>query len=262
MGVDGRLHGNRAHQLQRVVLHHVAQRAGLVVESAPFFDAQVFGNGDLDVGNVLTPPEWLEQRVAKTHGKQVLHRRFAQVMVDAKHLPFGQHLPHGGVDGAVGGEVVAQGFFQHHPHVRAVQAHGGNLLHDGGEQRRGGGQVHHHRICVTCFEQFGQPGVVLRVGQIHTQVVQHGGELRKFFRSGAFGTFHRFKPGLDQRTVRVVVQIVTAHANDASAFRQAAVPEGLEQSGHQLAPGQVAGAAKQDKVKAHGSSCRWVNGYF
>ena len=35
---------DRAQQLQRMVLHHVAQRAGLVVEGAALLHAQVFGD--------------------------------------------------------------------------------------------------------------------------------------------------------------------------------------------------------------------------
>ena len=61
VGVDGRLHRHRAQQLQRMVLHHVAQRAGAVIKRTALFHAEFFGNGDLDVGNMLAPPEWLEQ---------------------------------------------------------------------------------------------------------------------------------------------------------------------------------------------------------
>jgi hypothetical protein len=43
-----------------------------------------------------------------------------------------------------------------------------------------------------------------------------------------------------------VAQVVAAYANDAAAFGQGAVAEGLEQGGHQFAPGKVAGAAKKD----------------
>jgi hypothetical protein len=75
-------------QLQRVVLHHVAQRAGLVVEGAALLHAQVFGDGDLDVGDVLAAPDGLEQRIAEAHREQVLHRGLAQVVVDAKDLLF------------------------------------------------------------------------------------------------------------------------------------------------------------------------------
>jgi hypothetical protein len=65
VGSDRRLHGQRAQQLQRMVLHHVAQGAGLVVEGAALFHAQVLGDRDLDVGDVLAPPDGLEQRVAE-----------------------------------------------------------------------------------------------------------------------------------------------------------------------------------------------------
>jgi hypothetical protein len=34
-------------------------------------------------------------------------------------------------------------------------------------------------------------------------------------------------------------------------FGQLAVPEGLEQRRHQLAPGEVAGAAEEDEVEGH-----------
>jgi hypothetical protein len=73
-----------------VVLHHVAQRAGAVVEVAALFHAELFGDGDLDVGDVLAPPQRLEQRVAEAQGKQVLHRRLAQVVVDAEDLLFAE----------------------------------------------------------------------------------------------------------------------------------------------------------------------------
>jgi hypothetical protein len=45
-------HGNEAEQLQHVVLHHVAQRAGLVVIAGAAFQSDGFGNGDLHVVDV------------------------------------------------------------------------------------------------------------------------------------------------------------------------------------------------------------------
>ena len=65
MRVDGRLHADGAQKLQRVVLHHVAQRAGSFVERTAAFYAQVFGNRDLDVGDVLPAPQRLKQGIAK-----------------------------------------------------------------------------------------------------------------------------------------------------------------------------------------------------
>ena len=146
MGVDRRLHGNGAQQLQRMVLHHVAQGAGGFVKAAAFFHTQLFGHGDLDVGDVLTPPQGLKQGVAKAQRKQVLHRGLAQVVVDAEDLLLFEDLAHRLVDGAVGGQIVAQRFFQHDAGLGGVQTIGGELLADGGEQAGRGGQIHHHAV--------------------------------------------------------------------------------------------------------------------
>jgi len=55
-----------------------------------------------------------------------------------------------------------------------------------------------------------------------------------------------------QLAVGVVAEVVAADADDASARRQRAVPERLEQRRHRFAPSQVAGAAKQDyESKGH-----------
>ncbi|MNW21037.1 hypothetical protein D3C71_2217270 [compost metagenome] len=51
-----------------------------------------------------------------------------------------------------------------------------------------------------------------------------------------------------------MAELVTGHRDDAAPFGQRSVAERLEQRRHELAPGQVAGAAKQDKVKTHGVS--------
>jgi hypothetical protein len=52
-----------------------------------------------------------------------------------------------------------------------------------------------------------------------------------------------------------VAALVARHRQDAAARRQLAVAEGLEQRRHQLAPGEVAGAAEEDEVEGHGQTC-------
>ena len=240
-----------------MVLHHVAQRAGAVIKRAALFHAQLFGNGDLDVGNVLAPPERLEQRIAKAQRKQVLHRRFAQVVVDAENLLLRQHAAHSFVDGAVRGQVVAQRLFQHHAGLRAVQSGGRNLLADRGEQAGCRGQIHHHHIGRALVQPGRQGGVVRRVGQVHAQVAEHLGKARKLFFAGAFGQLDAVKARLDECAVLFVRQIVTRHAHDAALRRERAVAKSLEQGRHDFSPGQVAGAAKQDQVKAHGKELEW-----
>ena len=107
MRVYGRLHADGAQQLQGMVLHHIAQGAGGFVKRAPAFHADLFGNRDLDIGDVLAPPQGFEQGVAKAQRKQVLHGGLAKVMVDAKNLFFFEKTTYRLVDCAVGGQVVA-----------------------------------------------------------------------------------------------------------------------------------------------------------
>ena len=47
----------------------------------------------------------------------------------------------------------------------------------------------------------------------------------------------------------LVAALVARHREDAPAGRQLAVAEGLEQRRHQLAPGEVAGAAEEDEIE-------------
>ena len=56
--------------------------------------------------------------------------------------------------------------------------------------------------------------------------------------------------GLDEGAVVVVAAFVARHRQDAPALGQLAVAEGLEQRRHQLAPGEVAGAAEEDQVES------------
>ena len=252
MGVDGGFHADGADQLQGMVLHHVAQRTGLVVEGAALFHAQVFCDGDLDVGNVLAPPDRFEQRVAEAQRKQVLYRGLSQVVVDAEHLVFVQHLAHRRVDRLVRGQVVAQRLFEHHPRVRAVQAGSGDLLDRLREQGWCRRDVHHHGVGVARFQQVGQPCVIFGFRQVEPEVIKHRGESLEFLVGRPLGAFDCLEARLDQVAVLVVRQIIARHADDATALGQAAVAKCLEQRRHELAPGQVASAAEQNEIETHG----------
>ena len=163
MVIDRGFHADGAQQLQRVVLHHVTQRAGGVIESAAFFDADFLGNRDLDIGNRFPAPQRLKQRVAKAQGKQVLHRWLAQIMIDSENLVFGQHARHRLVDGTVRRQVVPQWFFQHDTGVGGVEPRQGDVFAHGGEQGGGCGKVHDHHIGAAFVQAGGQLLVGRRV---------------------------------------------------------------------------------------------------
>jgi hypothetical protein len=90
VGVEGhhRFHGHQAEQLHQVILHHVAQGAGPIVIAAAMFHAHFFGDGDGHVVHITPVPDRLEQRIGKAERQDVLHRLFAQIMVDAEDLGF------------------------------------------------------------------------------------------------------------------------------------------------------------------------------
>ena len=54
---DGRLHRHQREELHHVVLHHVPQRAGVVVVAAAAADADALGHGDLHVVDVAAVPD-------------------------------------------------------------------------------------------------------------------------------------------------------------------------------------------------------------
>ena len=69
-----------------MVLDHVAQHAGLVVVAAALADVDFLGHGDLHVVDVVAVPHRLENRVGEPQHEQVLHRLFAEIVVDAVDL--------------------------------------------------------------------------------------------------------------------------------------------------------------------------------
>ena len=234
-----------------MVLHHVAQGAGGLVKSTTLLHAQFFGYRDLDVGNMFAPPKWLEQGVAKAQGEQVLHSRFAQVMVDPEDLLFAEGAAHCFIDGTVAGQIVAERLFQHDAGLGAVQTSLVQLLADGGKERRSGCHIHHHGIGLARRQRGRQAGIVSRSGQIDPDKFQQGGKARELFFIRAFRQLNLVKTRADQAAVLFGAEVVATNADDASVRWQRAMAKGLKQGGHQFAPGQVASATKQNKIKTH-----------
>ena len=69
-----------------MVLDDVARHAGLLVELAAPLDADLLGDGDLHVVDVLAVPERLEDAVGEAEDEEVLDRLLAEVVIDAEDL--------------------------------------------------------------------------------------------------------------------------------------------------------------------------------
>ena len=109
---NGTLHGDQGQQLEEVIGHHVAQRAGGLVIAGPIFHAHGLGGGDLDTVNVAPVPDRLEDAVREAEGHDVLDRRLAEVVVDAVDLVLTEDPADFGVEVPRGVEVTAEGFLK------------------------------------------------------------------------------------------------------------------------------------------------------
>ena len=81
-----------------MVLDHVTDRAGAIVEADPAFEADGFGDGDLDMLDPALAPQRFEQAVGEAERKQVLHRLLAEIMIDPEGPVLGEDPCHRVVD--------------------------------------------------------------------------------------------------------------------------------------------------------------------
>ena len=129
-----------------MVLHHIPQSTRVIIKRAALFNTDAFGHGDLHIGNRLATPKRLKKSIAKPQCKQILNRRFTQVMVNSENLIFSEDAVDGVVDGTVGGQVVAQRLFKHDARLWAIHACQRDLFTYRGKQIWSRSEVHHHHI--------------------------------------------------------------------------------------------------------------------
>ena len=102
--------------------HHVAERAGRLVEAGTHVEAQRLGHVDLHMVDEVAIPDRLEQLVRKPEREDVLRGLLAEEVIDAKDLLFVEHFVQGVVQRPRGGEVATE-----------------RLLHDDAGARGGAG---------------------------------------------------------------------------------------------------------------------------
>ena len=80
-----------------MVLEHIPQRSSLFIVAAPVFHAQRFRRRNLNVVNVAPVPNGFNNRVGEPERHDILHRLFAEIMVNAVNLLFQKHVVNGSV---------------------------------------------------------------------------------------------------------------------------------------------------------------------
>src|SRR6266542_506164 len=71
-----------------MILHHIANRAGLFVEGSAPSHSEILSHGDLHTIHKVAVPHRLEYEVRKAENQKVLHRRFSQIVVDPENMAF------------------------------------------------------------------------------------------------------------------------------------------------------------------------------
>ena len=120
-----------------MVLDDVARDARLLVELAAPLDADVLGDGDLHVVDVLAAPERLEERVGEAEDEQVLHRLLAEVVVDAEDLRLVEGRGDRVVERARAREVVPERLLEDDARPRAARVARGRGRRDEPAPRAG-----------------------------------------------------------------------------------------------------------------------------
>ena len=97
--------------LKQMVLHHVADRSGLIVKSTAALNAEILRHRDLHALDVVAVPKRLQKSVGKAEEQHVVDRPFAEIMIDAKDVSFVEDAQQNPVQFLRGCEVVPEGLF-------------------------------------------------------------------------------------------------------------------------------------------------------
>jgi len=128
-----------------VVRHHVAQGAGNVVELAASLDVKGFGNGNLDMVDVISIPQRLEYAVREPKHHDVLNCLLSEIVVDAIDLALVQYAENLAIErlrrGQIGPERLLDDDAPPMPIRFADEACISQPVHDGGKHLWGRREV-------------------------------------------------------------------------------------------------------------------------
>ncbi len=204
--------------------------------------------------DVFLVPQRLEDRVAKTHDQNVLHRFLAEIMVDAKDLSLIEGGGERRVHVARAVEVAPDRLFDNHARERSAfigrrdQAGGAQLLNAGLYQRRRDRQVENAvsrqaELRLDLLEPLleGGKGLCLFEGPRD--------EEQRSFVIGPDLFFHgparKFFDAFAGKGAKVgVAELAAAESDDGKLIRQQPVEPEIVDSGQELALGEIAATAE------------------
>src|SRR5262249_19708297 len=105
------LHRQVNQDLKQMVLNHVADGAGLIIERPPALYPEILRHGDLYALDLITVPERLQERILESEEHHVMDWSFSQIMIDAEDVLFVKSTEQNLVKRLRRGQVVAEGLF-------------------------------------------------------------------------------------------------------------------------------------------------------
>jgi hypothetical protein len=239
--------------LQDVILNHVAQSAGRFVIPAAMLDADLLGHGDLHVIGVPAIPDRLEERICEAECQDILRRLFAEIVIDAIELRFGEALGQSGIQLLGAGQIAAERFLDDDPCPFPVlrQPGGFDQAGHGADESRRDGQVENVlRRAVPGLleprEPFTQQAIGLGSGEIGIDVGNVCCESVPFrfikFRPARF-----LDPVAEIVAILVVAERFAIDADDGEALIEPGIFDEVIDRRDQLPPSQVAAGPEDDE---------------
>ena len=142
-----------------MIRDHIAKCAGGFIEPRAALDTDGFGDSDLNVVDMLTIPERLENTVRKSHQHDVLNGFFAEEVVHPINLSLGHTLAQLAVERFGGLQIVAERLLHHDttPTVRAFrdQACSAELVDDPRKKPSCDRKVEHDMLACAFSDRIG-----------------------------------------------------------------------------------------------------------
>src|SRR5262247_978681 len=123
-----------------MVLNHVADGAGLIIERPPALNPEILRHGDLYAFDLIAIPERLEECILEAEEHHVMYWSFSQIMIDAEDVLFVESAEQNLVKCLRRGKVMAEGLFDDDAGA-ASTIRFGQLFHDEAEQCRRNSEV-------------------------------------------------------------------------------------------------------------------------
>src|SRR4030095_8042903 len=129
-----------------MILNHIADCAGLIIERASALNTKVLRHSNLYALDLIAVPERFQNRILEAEEDHVVHRPFSQVMIDAEDVLLIEGAEQDLIKLLRRGEVVPEGFLNDNASAFGTVCLG-QLFHDEPEQCRRDGEVVRRPLC-------------------------------------------------------------------------------------------------------------------